>query len=80
MNNDVSQLNLLFVFEDEKEKQDPLAFRDAIVTGLNGTQNDLEQVIILYHSYSLHPKTYLVYTLSIPPATWLYFSSNWIFV
>ncbi|KXJ21157.1 basic leucine zipper and W2 domain-containing protein 1 [Exaiptasia diaphana] len=29
---------------DEKEKQDPLAFRDAIVTGLNGTQNDLEQV------------------------------------
>ncbi|KAK3712999.1 hypothetical protein QZH41_014107 [Actinostola sp. cb2023] len=29
---------------DEKEKQDPLAFRDAIIIGLNGTQNDLEQV------------------------------------
>jgi len=29
---------------DEKEKQDPLAFRDAIITGLNGTDNDLEQV------------------------------------
>lgn len=34
-----------FIFLDEKEKQDPIAFRDAIIVGLNGTQNDLEQVM-----------------------------------
>lgn len=34
-----------YSFVDEKEKQDPLAFRDAIIQGLQGIgNNDLEQV------------------------------------
>ena len=35
----------LYSFVDEKEKQDPLAFRDAIIQGLQDIgNNDLEQV------------------------------------
>lgn len=34
-----------YSFVDEKEKQDPLAFRDAIIQGLQDIgNNDLEQV------------------------------------
>jgi hypothetical protein len=36
------------IISDEKEKQDPLAFRDAIISGLNEKPaNDLEQVNII---------------------------------
>lgn len=33
-------------FVDEKEKYDPSLFRDAIITGLNETDGDLESVSI----------------------------------
>lgn len=36
-----------YSFVDEKEKQDPLAFRDAIIQGLQDIgNNDLEQVSV----------------------------------
>ena len=37
-------ISVLLIFPDEKEKYDPVTFSDQIISGLNESQGDLEQV------------------------------------
>lgn len=47
----LSKINIFqFIFPDEKEKYDPLGFRDAIISGLDKCSNDFEAISRFLHS------------------------------
>ena len=51
-------ISVLLILPDEKEKYDPVTFSDQIISGLNESQGDLEQVSSLGGSFKEYYVSY----------------------